>query len=66
MFVRLEPLRQKHSAGLAGAAARLDWSVMLYPLLSKEDVDKRIFSGIEKEQKTENTPSRSFLRTRSG
>jgi len=52
-FVRLEPLRQKHAAGLAGAAARLDWSLMLYPLLSKEDVDKRIFSGIEMEAKDE-------------
>ena len=52
-FVSLEPLRQGHAVGLAGAAARLDWSLMLYPLLSKEDVDKRIFSGIEKEAKDE-------------
>src|SRR5437016_2082698 len=52
-FVRLEPLRRKHAVGLAGAAARLDWSLMLYPLLSREDVDKRIFSGIEKEAKDE-------------
>ena len=52
-YVRLEPLRQEHAGRLAKVAAKLDWSLMLYPLLSKEDVDKRIITGIEKEWKDE-------------
>ena len=52
-FVRLEPLREEYADELAKVAAKLDWSLMLYPLLSKEDVHKRILSGIEKEQKDE-------------
>lgn len=51
--VRLEPLRQEHAKELAEVASKLDWSLMLYPLLSKDDVNKRIASGIEKEQKDE-------------
>ena len=49
-FVRLEPLRHEHIDALAQAAAKLDWSLMLYPLLSREDVETRITSGIEKER----------------
>ena len=52
-YLRLEPLRQEHAEKLANVAARLDWSLMLYPLLSREDVDKRIIAGIEKERKDE-------------
>jgi N-acetyltransferase len=52
-FVRLEPLRHEHADRLAEVAVRLDWSLMLYPLLSREDVERRIFSGIEKEQTDE-------------
>ena len=52
-YVRLEPLRQEHAERLAKVAAKLDWSLMLYPLLSREDVDKRIIAGIEKEWKDE-------------
>lgn len=52
-FVRLEPLREMHAEELAKAATKLDWSLMLYPLLSREDVDKRIVTGIEREQRDE-------------
>jgi N-acetyltransferase len=52
-FVRLEPLRQFHAEKLAKVAALLDWSLMLYPLLSRDDVDKRILSGLEKEERGE-------------
>lgn len=52
-YVRLEPLREEHAEELANAAKKLDWSLFLYPLLSRDDVDKRIVSGIEKEQRDE-------------
>ena len=52
-FVRLEPLRHEHTGGLTEIASKLDWSLMLYPLLSREDVEKRISSGIEKERRDE-------------
>ncbi len=52
-FVRLEPLREQHADDLAKIAGKLDWSLMLYPLLSKQDVEKRIRSGLEMEKKNE-------------
>ncbi len=52
-FVRLESLREQHAADLAKIVAKLDWSLMLYPLLSKEDVEQRIRSGLEMEKKNE-------------
>ncbi len=52
-FVKLEPLRHEHADELAEVAAKLDSSLMLNPLRSREDVEKRIFSGIEKEQRDE-------------
>ena len=48
-FVRLEPLRSNHLEGLADAAAKIDWSLMLYPLLSKNDVERRIHNGLDLE-----------------
>ena len=48
-FVRLEPLRSDHLDGLADAAAKIDWSLMLYPLLSKSDVEKRIRRCLDSE-----------------
>ncbi len=61
-FVRLEPLREKHAEVLTEVAAQLDWSIMLYPLLSRRDVDKRILSGIEKEKTDEEYPFAVVLR----
>ncbi len=61
-FVRLEPLREKHAEALTNVAAQLDWSIMLYPLLSRQDVDKRILSGIEKEKTDEEYPFAVVLR----
>ena len=52
-FVRLEPLRQSHSEKLWQVASKLDWSLLLFPLLSREDVDKKIATGIEKEKRDE-------------
>ncbi len=52
-FVRLEPLRRNHTEALAEVAAKLDWALMLYPLLSREDVEKRIDNGVQAEAEDE-------------
>ena len=52
-YVRLEPLRRNHADGLAAAAAKLDWALMLYPLLTREDVEKRIDNGLKAEEEGE-------------
>ncbi len=52
-FVRLEPLRRNHADALVEAAAKLDWALMLYPLLSREDVEKRIDNGVKAEEEDE-------------
>jgi N-acetyltransferase len=49
-FVRLEPLRRNHAKALFDAAQRLDWSLMLGQLKSKEDVEKRIENGLSAEE----------------
>jgi RimJ/RimL family protein N-acetyltransferase len=51
--VRLEPLREQHAQDLAKIAVKQDWSLMLYPLLSKGDVEKRIKIGMAMEKKNE-------------
>ena len=50
-LVKLEPLRRKHAADLAAAAKRLDFGYAMTPLLSREDVDKRIENTLALEQK---------------
>ena len=52
-YVRLEPLRMNHADALAEAAAKLDWALMLYPLLTREDVEKRIDNGLKAEEEGE-------------
>jgi len=52
-FVRLEPLRDHHVEELAGIAEKLDWSLFLYPLHSKEDVARRVRDGLKMEEKNE-------------
>jgi RimJ/RimL family protein N-acetyltransferase len=52
-YVRLEPLRKKHLDALAASAAKLDWALMLYPLRSREDVEKRIANGLKAEEDDE-------------
>src|SRR5712692_4813043 len=52
-FVRLEPLRRTHEDALVEAAAKLDWALMLYPLLSRKDVEKRIDNGVKAEEEDE-------------
>jgi len=52
-FVRLEPLRPNHLNGLAEVAAKIDWSLMLYPLLSKKDVETKINNAPDLESKDE-------------
>jgi N-acetyltransferase len=52
-FVRLEPLRKNHAEGLASAASRIDWSLMLNPLRSRNDVENRIENGLRSEEKDE-------------
>jgi RimJ/RimL family protein N-acetyltransferase len=49
-FVRLEPLREEHSAPLFEAAQRLDWKWFLNPLRTKEDVESRIAESAKAEQ----------------
>ena len=49
--VRLEPLRHKHRDGLLEAAKGLDWALMLVPLRTREDLDKRIDEGLAAEQR---------------
>jgi N-acetyltransferase len=48
-FVRLEPLREGHTAALTAAAEKLDWGWFLRPLHTKADVDKRISDGLRAE-----------------
>jgi len=48
--VRLEPLRQEHAPALLAASRQLDWSWFLRPLLTKEDVNRRIAYGIKTEK----------------
>jgi RimJ/RimL family protein N-acetyltransferase len=52
-FVRLEPLRQEHSKGIAEAATLTDWQFILGTLKTKEDVERRIAEGLESEAKGE-------------
>src|SRR5215471_16290216 len=52
-FVRLEPLRSNHIDGLAEVASKIDWSLMLYPVPSREAVVGRIESGLRLESKDE-------------
>jgi len=52
-FVRLEPLRHNHSKEILNAAQDLSWDWFLYPLHTKEDVDRRIAEGLEAEKKDE-------------
>ena len=52
-FVRLEPLRHNHSKEILNAAQALSWDWFLYPLHTKEDVDRRIAEGLEAEKRDE-------------
>ena len=52
-FVRLEPLRRRHLAGLITASKNLDWGWMLAPLRSKRDIVKRIEQARKLESKGE-------------
>ena len=51
--VRLEPLREEHSAALFNAARETDWSWFLAPLRTKEDVQARIAEAARTEQLNE-------------
>ncbi len=50
-FVRLEPLRRKHAAGIYEAAKTTDWEWFLGPLRTRKDVERRIAEGIAAERK---------------
>lgn len=50
-FVRLEPLRTRHTDALTIAAGKLDWGWTLNPLRSRRDVKERIRHAIEMEKK---------------
>jgi RimJ/RimL family protein N-acetyltransferase len=52
-FVRLEPLRARHSGALVEVAKSLDWGWFLNPLRTKEDVDLRIEEGLKSEERNE-------------
>ncbi len=52
-LVRLEPLRSNHVDGLTLAASRIDWSLMLNPLRSRNDVENRINNGLRSEEMDE-------------
>lgn len=52
-FVRLEPLREEHSAGIYEAARSTDWEWFLGPLRTREDVDRRIAEGVASERRGE-------------
>lgn len=52
-FVRLEPLRQEHSAALFQAAQRLDWKWFLNPLRTREDVEARVAEAAKVEETNE-------------
>ena len=52
-FVRLEPLRRRHTADLYEAAKSVDWVWFLGPLRTKTDVEKRIEEGMAGERKGE-------------
>ena len=51
--VRLEPLREEHSAAMFEAAQKLDWKWFLTPLKTKEDVKNRIFESLRAEKANE-------------
>jgi len=51
--VRLEPLRERHAAGLIEAAKHTDWTWFLTPLDSEEKVGAKIEDGLKKEAKDE-------------
>ncbi len=55
-FVRLEPLRANHLDGLADAAEKIDWSLFLYPLNSRKDVEDRIKKTPQYEANDEEYP----------
>ncbi len=55
-FVRLEPLRANHLSGLADAAEKIDWSLFLYPLNSRKDVEDRIKKTLQYEANDEEYP----------
>ncbi len=55
-FVRLEPLRANHLNGLADAAEKIDWSLFLYPLNSRKDVEDRIKKTLQYEANDEEYP----------
>lgn len=52
-YVRMEPLRMRHRDALYEVAKRLDWKWFLEPLLTKEDVRKRILHGLQSERRNE-------------
>jgi RimJ/RimL family protein N-acetyltransferase len=52
-FVKLEPLRRNHADALSVAAEKLDFGWALTPLLSRNDVDKRIDDTLELEKKNQ-------------
>jgi N-acetyltransferase len=52
-FVKLEPLRRKHSTALTVAAGKLDFGWAMTPLRSKKDVVKRIRHTLELEKSQE-------------
>jgi N-acetyltransferase len=52
-FVKLEPLRRKHTNALALAAGKLDFGWAMTPLRSKKDVVKRIRHTLELEKSHE-------------
>ena len=51
--MRLEPLREGHTAALLDAAGKLDWGWFLVPLRTKADIGKRISDGLRAEGKNE-------------
>ena len=48
-FVRLEPLREEHAAGVYEASKTTDWKWFLGPLRTREEVDTRIAEGVAAE-----------------
>ena len=61
-FVRLEPLRPKHTAALWDVARVMDWGWMLGRLLSREDVDRRTAEGLKTEERGEEYAFAVFLK----
>ena len=52
-FVRLEPLRQEHAAGIFEASKSTDWEWFLGPLRTREEVDRRVAEGVAAEGRGE-------------